>query len=89
MGTNDCRFERELELPVTGIKISVVTSGGWSKSAQEIIGAMTPRERGPSTRAEMFKSRMRTKIPKREESLSGQRKLKAAAFQLGWFIVTD
>lgn len=54
-----------------GVKLTSVTSAVWSASSREMIEAMIAGERDPKVLAQMAKSRMRGKIARLEEALSG------------------
>jgi len=63
------RLEKALQ--DAGIKITSVASSVWSMSSREIIEALIAGTRDPKVLAEMAKGRMRSKIDRLEEALSG------------------
>jgi transposase len=63
------RLEKVLQ--DAGVKITSVASSVWSLSSRQIIEALVAGERDPAVLAQMAKGRMRTKIDRLEEALSG------------------
>ncbi len=63
------RLEKVLQ--DAGIKLTSVASTVWSVSSREIIEALIAGTRDPSVLAQMSKGRMRAKIDRLEEALSG------------------
>jgi transposase len=63
------RLEKALQ--DAGVKITSVASSVWSKSSREIIEALIDGNRDPAVLAQMAKGRMRSKIERLEEALSG------------------
>ncbi|MGH9304165.1 MAG: IS110 family transposase, partial [Acidimicrobiales bacterium] len=63
------RLEKVLQ--DAGIKLTSVASAVWSMSSREIIEALIAGERDTKVLAQMAKSRMRSKIGRLEEALSG------------------
>ena len=63
------RLEKTLQ--DAGLKLTSVASSVWSMSSREIIEALIAGERDPKVLAEMAKGRMRSKIERLEEALSG------------------
>jgi transposase len=63
------RLEKVLQ--DAGLKITSVASSVWSMSSRQIIEALVAGERDPAVLAQMAKGRMRTKIDRLEEALSG------------------
>ncbi len=64
------RLEKVLQ--DAGIKLTSVASAVWSASSREMIEALIAGERDPKVLAQMAKRRMRTKISRLEEALSGR-----------------
>lgn len=64
------RLEKVLQ--DAGIKLTSVASAVWSASSREMIEALIVGERDPKVLAQMAKRRMRTKISRLEEALSGR-----------------
>lgn len=63
------RLEKVLQ--DAGIKLTSVASAVWSVSSREIIEALIAGTRDPAVLAQMAKGRMRSKIDRLEEALSG------------------
>jgi transposase len=63
------RLEKVLQ--DAGVKLTSVASRVWSASSRAIIEALIAGERDPAVLAEMAKGRMRSKISRLEEALSG------------------
>jgi transposase len=63
------RLEKVLQ--DAGLKLTSVASTVWSVSSRQIVEALIAGERDPKVLAEMAKGRLRPKIPKLEEALSG------------------
>jgi transposase len=63
------RLEKVLQ--DAGLKITSVASAVWSMSSRQIIEALISGTRDPKVLAQMAKSRMRSKIDRLEEALSG------------------
>jgi transposase len=63
------RLEKVLQ--DAGVKLTSVASTVWSVSSRAIIEALIAGERDPAVLAEMAKGRMRSKISRLEEALSG------------------
>ncbi len=63
------RLEKVLQ--DAGIKLTSVASAVWSVSSRQIIEALIGGQHDPVVLAQLAKGRMRTKIPRLEEALSG------------------
>lgn len=64
------RLEKVLQ--DAGLKLTSVASAVWSMSSRQIIEALISGTRDPKVLAQMAKGRMRSKIDRLEEALSGQ-----------------